>query len=183
MQGSGRETILLDMQANKGKLFCILDYETYSECDLKKAGGWEYSVHPSTEILCVGYRIGTRDTIRKAQTQLWIPTDEKTAFGPLLQALRNPDIDLVAHNASFEIMITRNVFAPKYMPSKLSELQSIPVERWHCTAAMSRSIGIPGNLEGAGQAMRLPVQKDKEGHRLMLKLCKPKKASKKDPST
>lgn len=165
------------------KLFCVLDYETFSECDLKKAGGWEYSVHPSTEILCAAYRIGTRESLRKAKTQLWIPSRSDTAFAPLLQALRNKDIDLVAHNASFEQMITRNVFGPKYMRSKVEELQGIPVERWHCTAAMSRSVGIPGDLEGAGAAMRLKVQKDKEGHKLMLKLSKPKKPSKKDPTT
>lgn len=165
------------------KLYCVLDYETFSEGDLKRIGGWEYSVHKSTEILCAASRIGTRETIRQAKTMLWIPGMVEDGFAQLLKAFRNPLVDLVAHNAAFEQMITRNVFGPKYMPSKLSELQTIPVERWHCTAAMSRSIGIPGNLEGAGAAMKLPVQKDKEGHKLMLKLSKPKKPSKKDPST
>jgi DNA polymerase len=63
------------------------------------------------------------------------------------------------------------------------ELTRIPVERWHCTAAMARSIGIPGSLEGAGAALGLKAQKDKEGHKLMLKLSKPKRPSKSDPST
>lgn len=171
------------MRTTEEKLYCVLDYETFSECDLKKAGGWEYSVHPSTEILCAAYRVGTKESLRSAKTQLWVPSRPDTAFAGLLQSIRNQAIDLVAHNASFEQMITRNVFGPKYMKSKLSEIQAIPIERWHCTAAMSRSIGIPGNLEGAGAAMKLPVQKDKEGHKLMLKLSKPKKPSKKDPST
>lgn len=166
-----------------GKLFCVLDYETFSEADLKKVGGWEYSVHPSTEILCAAYRIGTRESLREEKTRLWLPSKSDTDFAGLLQSLRKPDIELVAHNAGFEQMITRNVFGPKYMRSKLAELQSIPIERWHCTAVMSRSIGLPGNLEGAGAALRLPVQKDKEGHKLMLKLSKPRKPTKKDPAT
>jgi DNA polymerase bacteriophage-type len=48
---------------------------------------------------------------------------------------------------------------------------------------MSRSIGIPGNLEGAGAAMRLNVQKDKEGKNLIRLLCIPRKPTKKDSST
>ncbi len=174
------------MKNNPGQVFTVFDYETYSEADLKKVGGWEYSLHKSTEILMVASRTGTRENLRKAKTHIWtpcLPLDSGGGFGFLLSALRNPEIQLVAHNASFEQMITRNVFAPKYMPSKLEELQNIPIERWHCTAAMSRSIGIPGNLEGAGAALKLPIQKDKEGHKLMLKLSKPRKPTKKDPST
>ncbi len=146
-------------------------------------GGWEYSVHPSTEILCAAYRIGTRKTLAKEKTKLWVPSFKGTDFGSFLKALRDKSIALVAHHAPFEQMITRNVFGPKYMPSKLAELQGIPVERWHCTAAMSRSIGIPGNLEGAGSAMRLKVQKDPEGKKLIRELCIPRKPTKADPST
>lgn len=168
-----------------GKPICVLDYETFSECDLKKAGGWEYSVHPSTEILCVAYRIGTWQTLRTAKTRIWIPGISEDAFGDLLRAFRNPDMVLGAHNASFEQMITRNVFATKNMPSKKEELQGnlLPPERWYCTAAAARAIGIPGNLEGAGSAMNLKVQKDPEGKKLVRELCMPRKPTKKDPST
>lgn len=165
------------------KIYCVLDYETFSECDLKRAGGWEYSVHKSTEILCAAFRTGTKATLRTAKTNLWLPGIYDDGFADLLRALRNPEIDLVAHRAGFEQMITRNVFGPKYMASKLSELQSIPVERWHCTAALSRSIGIPGSLEGAGAALRLKVQKDPEGKKLIRELCIPRKPTKADPST
>lgn len=165
------------------KTFCVIDFETYSECNLKTFGGWEYSVHPSTEILCAAYRIGTRETLRKEKTKLWAPSVKESDFGSFLRVLRDSSINLVAHNASFEQMITRNVFATKYMPSKLTELQSIPVERWHCTAAGARSIGIPGNLEGAGSALNLNVQKNPEGKKLIRELCIPRKPTKKNPLT
>jgi len=164
------------------KLFAIIDYETFSEAPIKLCGAYEYSAHPSTEILCAAYRIGTRETLRKAKTQLWAPSLPNSNFADLLRSFRDPSIQLVAHNAFFEQVITRNVFGPKYMPSK-PELRSIPIERWHCTAAGARSIGIPGNLEGAGAALNLKVQKNPEGKKLIRELCMPRKATKKNPST
>lgn len=157
------------------RVFCVIDYETYSTCDLKKSGAFEYSKHPSTEILCAAFRMARRSEMRSAKTKLWVPSGKESDFGILLKALRSPDVDLVAHNSLFEQVITQNVLGPRYMKSKASELYNIPVERWHCTAAMARSIGLPGDLAGAGEALNLSAQKDKEGHRLMLKLCKPAK--------
>lgn len=173
-------------------VYMVLDYETFSECDIKKSGGWEYSVHPSTEILCVAYRIGTRKKLSQVKTEIltWDTLDQPPLDYPsvklnpaklnyFLENLLNPRIQLVAHNALFEQMITANVL--KRYSSKM--LGVIPVERWHCTAAMARSVGLPGNLEGAGAALGLASQKDKDGHRLMLKLCKPRTPTKNNPST
>lgn len=166
--------------------FLVLDYETFSAHDLKKAGAFEYAAHKSTEILCAGYAVGTRDELRTAPVKLWSPMAAfADTYGPnftdLYQNLMDPKVIIVAHNALFEQVITRFVFGLKGMYSK-KYLQEIPVDRWVCTASLARSIGIPGKLEGAGAALGLRHQKDKEGHRLMLKLSKPKKPSKKDPS-
>lgn len=168
--------------------YLVLDYETFSEHELKKAGAFEYAAHSSTEILCAGFAVGTKQELKKAPVHLWCPVQFKPKpensfnFSKLLACLEDPSILIVAHNALFEQVITRFVFGAKHMYSK-KYLQQIPISRWICTASMARSIGIPGNLEGAGAALNLSHQKDKEGHRLMLKLSKPKKPSKKDPST
>lgn len=171
----------------KSERFLVLDYETFSEHDLKKSGAFEYAAHSSTEILCAGFAIGTKEELKKAPVKLWSPLPEfrdkyGQNFGELLSALCNESISIIAHNALFEQVITRFVFGKKYMYSR-PYLQNIPIERWSCTASLARSIAIPGKLEGAGAALGLIHQKDKEGHRLMLKLSKPKKPSKKDPST
>lgn len=162
--------------------YLVLDYETYSECDLKKAGAFEYSVHKTTEILCVSYAIGTKEDLKTTPVFTWSPSSKDDnahiRLRVLAFALKDPTIEIVAHNALFEQVITKNVLS-RYTKEPIKE---IPVSRWHCTAAMSRAIGIPGKLELAGEALNLFNQKDKEGHRLMLKLSKPKKASKKDPS-
>lgn len=160
----------------------MLDYETYSGADLKKVGASEYSRHHSTEILCIGYRVGTRQELPTAPTRVFDPKESSPYFGEFCSALQNPEIRLVAHNALFEQWITLNVFAKRLMYS-WTHLQKIPVRRWYCTAALARSVGLPGALEDVCQALALEHQKDMAGHRLMLKLAKPRKPSKDDPST
>lgn len=170
-----------------GSKFLVLDYETFSEHDLKKSGAFEYAAHKSTEILCAGFAVGTREELKSAPVKLWSPMPEFREeyggnFKDLLSALADESLTIVAHNALFEQVITRFVFGKKYMYSK-PYFQNIPVDRWVCTASLARSIAIPGKLEMLGAALGLAHQKDKEGHRLMLKLSKPKRPSKKDPST
>ncbi len=173
------------------RTFCLLDYETFSEADLKKVGASEYSLHPSTDILCVALRVGTRATLAEAPTLVWVPGSEELstpgAFPAFYQALMNPEVKLVAHNAFFERVITRNVFATKYMYSKREELQAATAtgrrDRWACTAALAATLALPRKLEKVCKVLALPVQKDMGGHRTMLKLSKPRKPSKNDPST
>lgn len=173
------------MSFSKDQVYCVLDYETYSEAPLKKTGAFEYAAHPSTEILCVAWRIGTRETLPSAQTKTWAPrlADPNGNFGEFLRALRDPKVILVAHNAMFEQVVTRNTFATKYMRSLKDELQSIGPERWLCTASLAAALALPRSLEKAAQVLKLPVQKDMAGSRLIMKWCKPKKPSKKDPGT
>ncbi len=163
----------------------VMDFETFSEADLKKVGSWEYSCHPSTEILCAAWRIGTRATLPEAKTLFWAPQDNNAddSFVEFLDALCNINVILVAHNALFEQVITKNVFFPKYMASYVKRMEGkLEPERWLCTASLASAMAIPRKLELAAQVLKLPVQKDMEGHRLMLKWSKPRKPSKKNPN-
>lgn len=147
--------------------YAVVDFETFSKLDLKKAGAWEYSRHPSTEVLCLGYRIGTRQTLRQEKTKIITKN-----FQDFFKLAKNEKWLLVAHNALFEQVISRNTIG---VP--------LPVSQWICTASLARSVGLPGKLADAGAALGLPIQKDMEGHRLMLKLSKPRKPTKNNPST
>lgn len=150
------------------QIYCVLDYETYSEADLKKVGAYEYSVHPSTEVLCVAWRTGTREGLKTAKTYTAVvPTKNHL----LVDLLWDEKIQLVAHNAFFEQVITRNVLG-----------MGLPAERWLCTASHAATLALPRNLEGAALALKLPVQKDMDGRRLILKWCKPRKPTKNNPS-
>lgn len=146
-------------------IFLILDFETYSVANLKKCGATEYARHPSTEILCMGYLWGSREYLEKATARC------SETYG--LKSLAETDrVYFVAHNAGFERAICKYVLG-----------LDVPLSRWICTAALARSHGLPGKLEDAALALNLKHQKDSEGHRLMLQMSKPKRPSKKDPST
>jgi DNA polymerase len=79
-----------------------------------------------------------------------------------------------AHNAFFERAIWTNILSTKY------GWPAIPATSWRCSAAKAASHALPRKLEDAGSALYLDVTKDTEGHKVMLKVSKPRKARKKE---
>jgi len=174
------------------QLFVVVDYETRSEADLKAIGGYEYSTHSSTEVMCVAWRVGTKETLRTTPTYVWSPLlgddiDAYKMLDKLIADLLNPGHMLVAHNAFFEQVITRNVLS-RYIdgvktPHRCDRaIRNIDHDRWICTAARAAALALPRNLEGACLALNLPIQKDMDGRRLLLKMCKPRKPTKNNPA-
>lgn len=135
----------------------------------------EYARHATTELFCVAWRIGTKRDLRDAPIEYWSPAIKGSKIDEFLSALLNPNILLCAHNAGFETAITR------YTLSRIlnkPELENISHERFLCTASMAASLALPRSLEGACSALSLPVQKDIEGRRLIMKYTKPRRATK-----
>lgn len=160
----------------KDQVYMVMDYETRSTADIGAVGGFEYARHPSTQLLCVAYRIGTRETLKTVKTQSWSPAIP-APYGDFKRALKDPNVILVAHNVYFESVITHFV-----LKKLIYGLPEIPVERWICTAAMARSSGLPGKLENVAIALDLAHKKDMQGHRLMLKMAKPRRPSQNNPA-
>lgn len=153
-----------------------LDFETRSELDLKKVGGAAYAAHPSTEILCIGWKINdgpTRQYRREDIRDLDLfgaPEDE------LYLVASQADSILVAHNAFFEQCIWKYIMAGRY------GYPTIDVPRWRCTAAKAATYALPRDLNGAADALKLSVRKDMDGKRIMMKLARPRaRASKANP--
>lgn len=149
-----------------------IDYETYSEYDLEKVGAVKYAKHPFTGIICVSvhYKNKTRTWDMKGPAPSWFKN-----------ILYDKDIQLVAHNALFEIATTTWVL-PKYMTTPV-----VGLSRWVCTASKAAACALPRNMEDAAIALKLPVQKSMDGRSLVLKYCKPRQAwfkwrDKNDPS-
>ncbi len=165
------------------QLFCMIDFETYSEANLRKCGAHEYSMHPSTEVLCAAWRIGTRETIATAPTRVYAPAkgqgSDGTGHQNMVLTLLRDDLIFAAHNAGFEQCIVKNVIGRKIASHSL---QNIPPSRWVCSAAMAAVLALPRKLEDAALALKLKNQKDMAGHRLMLKFSKPRKPSKHNPA-
>jgi len=145
-----------------------LDFETRSAVDLKKTGAYKYSFHESTHVLCLAYKIGN------IKAQLWhrahpiVGIEQSINPHDLIEAIKS-GIECEAHNASFEDYMWENFRREfKWVP-KIERLQ------WRCSAAKCAALSLPKALATAGEACGLLVRKDMTGHRLMLKLCKPRK--------
>lgn len=136
-----------------------LDFETRSTIDLRKAGTYRYAEDPTTDVICAAFAFDDEPV------QTWRPE----------QPLSNRFVDHVAGggkvrgwNVNFERLIWREVATPRYgWPApKLEQL-------WD-TAAQGAALSLPRSLDGCGSALNLTIQKDKEGHALMMRLCRPR---------
>ena len=157
-----------------------LDLETRSTCDLRKAGAWKYSEDPGTDVLCAALKTG------HAPPVLWVPDWVRALLPaghglPLVSAeevrrmIAAAD-EIEAHNAEFERALWENVLTPRY------GWPAIPLAKRRCSLAKCSMHALPRGLDQACKALGLPVAKDAEGYTLMLRMCKPRKPSKKDPS-
>jgi DNA polymerase len=132
----------------------VIDIETKSECSIKEAGAWAYSLHPSTEIMCVV----TQDT----------ETGQTKRFGKGLEWLVIDHLSqhetLIAHNIAFERAILENILG--WNSDK----------KWIDTQDIAAYMGAPLSLAGAAEFLlgdSEADQKDKAGRALMLKICTP----------
>lgn len=147
----------------------FLDFETRSEVDIRKTGAWVYSLHPSTEVLCLAAKyddaevgLVTGEQLREARILRQVHNS------PLYKLIVNSDELFEAHNAFFEKAIWQNVMMKKY------GWPEIPEHRWRCSASVAAYHALPRSLGGAGKALGLSTVKDDEGKRVMLQLSKPK---------
>lgn len=147
----------------------VLDFETFSECNLMDCGAWVYAEHPSTEVLCMSYR-----TEEMPRAKIWIPSRGEP-FPQVVIDYIEKGYFVEAHNAGFERAIWRHILTPK---------MGIPwPKRWKDTMATCAMRGLPLSLDDVGDVLNLTVKKDKRGSYLISKLCKPQKPTKKSPET
>lgn len=153
------------MSEEKPVVFC--DYETYSECDIK-FGGFRYAQDPSTEIICLAY------SFDKKKINFWKPgMPEPTDF---INHIKSDGL-VRAWNVSFEYAITN------YVGARLFNWPKIKPEQVLCTMTDALALALPAALGACGEALSLPIQKDKKGKQLIQKLSKPRRATKNKPYT
>lgn len=140
-----------------------IDLETYSSTQLKGAGVYRYVEDPDFEVLLFAYAFddGPVKVIDIKQGEQLPPE--------VVEALTDPNVTKSAFNANFErITIARHFGIPT------------PPEQWSCTMVHSMMLGLPASLDGVGKALKLDVQKDSAGKRLIQYFsvpCKPTKAN------
>jgi DNA polymerase len=134
-----------------------LDFETTCKIPLRKLGMWAYSLHPTTEVLCVSWKS------KGTEVGQWRLGQEPPAA--LFQAVNAGDIT-EAHNSFFEYAIWLNVCHKRY------GWPAIPDAKWRCSAAKAAACGISRHLGKAGEMLHLTEQKDETGRKAMLKLSR-----------
>lgn len=138
---------------------CVADFETASAVDLTAVGAWRYAEDPTTEILCLCWRIlGGRNG-------RWVPGDDTAELTAL--AL-DPDVLFIAHNAGFEKAIWRRMMMPIF------GLPDIPNDRWHDTMAVCAMKAVPQKLEKVMKVLELG-EKDMVGSKFTKSLSKARK--------
>jgi DNA polymerase len=138
-----------------------LDFETYSEVDLRRAGLYRYV--DACEPLLVGW----------AEDDGPVSVEELRAgcVPDVLVWAASERATLVAHNAQFERLVLRRLGV------------DVPPERWICTASLARSLGLPGGLDAVEAALGRPedARKLADGRRLIQLFCAPHTPTKRHP--
>ena len=167
-----------------------IDFETRSKADLKRVGAYKYARHPSTEPLCLGFGRSV------SEVQVWHPEFKDLAYKQAQKKVDRTRNDIVAtpdpeelfdaiergepiwaHNAWFDRQIWDAVMVAVY------GWPEIAPEQWRCSAAVAASFALRRKLEHVASDLGCIDTKDMVGHRLTLKMAKPRKPTKGDPDS
>lgn len=145
------------------------DFETRSRVNLKKSGAYKYSLDPSTRPTCLAFKKHGEPKVYflpfHVVNRMW--KDQNPELKKLWTELIFSEYEFSAHNSFFERCIYDNIMVARLGWPK------IPPRLRRCTAAKARACALPGSLEGAGEALKLVVQKDRKGYNAMMATCKP----------
>ena len=144
--------------------YLFLDFETFSEADLKKVGSYAYAEHPTTEVLICTYAFDDEPV------QVWDCTDGSDMPGDLHRALRrlvkpNSCIKMVWHNGSmFDRLIMKHCWG-----------FDIPVSNTIDTMIWAFRHALPGSLDALCEVLGVSADnaKDKRGKALIQRFSKP----------
>ncbi len=158
-----------------------IDFESRSKVDIKRCGGHKYSADPSTEIQCLSVKEDDKPS------RIWIPnywlvklvdarrtelTRHLIKEEEVLWLVDQAD-EIEAHNMTgFEQPMWHNICHKRY------GWPDLPEHKLRCSAARAAMCSLPRGLGQACAVLGLPVQKDNEGHLVMMRMCKPRKGRK-----
>ena len=138
----------------------FIDVETYSSADIKSAGAYKYIESPDFEILMIGWAFDYNPiTVTDLASGEPIPDE-------LDEALLDPEVIKVAHNAVFERLSFARIG------------YEIPAEQWFCTLVKSAYCGLPLSLDQVSKVLNLENKKLDTGKLLINYFSKPCKPTK-----
>ena len=143
-----------------------IDIETRGRVDLKKAGQYAYAEDVFTQVILMSWAVDG------GPIQCWFCLRGDPMPELLRECFLDPETVLIAHNTGFERVVL-SIVGPRFLPIEVVKALRA-IRRWTCTASRAAALGLPRTLDGAARALGLAVEKDKEGYKLMMMMCKPR---------
>lgn len=142
-----------------------IDIESFGTLDLRKVGMYRYAEEAEIILFAYTFDHGEPTVIDLLAGEI-IPQE-------VIDAMLDPAVTKWAHNAAFERVEIRECLGI-----------DIPIEQWKCTAVWAAYLGLPRQLDKLSEVLKLGDKaKLKIGKQLITKFCKPRKPTKKNPST
>lgn len=138
----------------------FIDIETYSSVDIMKCGAYKYIASPDFEILIVSYAFGD-DEVKVVDLLMGEELPDE-----FIEALTDPTVLKVAHNAVFERTAFRRV---GYHTN---------IDEWYCTSVKAAYCGLPLSLDQVSKKLDIKDKKLDTGKALIKYFscpCKPTK--------
>ena len=141
---------------------CIIDIETASSYDIRKAGGYKYALAPDFRIILIAYKWNDEPVRQIDRTD---PNGDPLEWVIFLKILKDPNVIKMAHNAAFE-----------WFCLNAAGLET-PIDQWRDTMSHAMYLSYPPSLEACGKAIGLPDEQLKmsEGKTLIRYFCQPTK--------
>lgn len=140
-----------------------LDVESRSAVDLRATNAYIYFDHPSTDLWLLAW------AFNNDEPRLWYPGDPCPP--EIVEHVKDGGLCL-GWNVAFERLAWRKLLKPKY---GWPEPQ---LEQYRCVMAAALALALPAKLEHCAPALGLSQVKDSEGHSLMMRMARPRKARK-----
>jgi len=137
-----------------------IDFECYSEANIKTEGGMKYIQHPSTQIICLAYAFDNEPV------ELW---NVGKPIPRLLLDRAASGESIYAFNVMFDYRVWNYVGHRDFNFPLLTKEQLVDVQALCC------SYQLPQNLDDAGHALKIANKKLSTGTALINKCCVPNK--------
>jgi len=150
-----------------------IDFETYSEQNIKVVGAYRYVRDPSFEVLMMGWGFASEPD---EDVGLWLPHKTKRLPLRVVEHIEAGGI-VRAFNVEFERTVWDNYMVPVLGAPRIA------LNQWQCSAARAAAAGLPRSLDKVAIALNLTQRKNPEGAKLIKVFCSPRKPTLKDPRT